>query len=50
MYIIQKDQARDEKTKDKEAASDTISVWTMDMQAVLLCPKTKACSMYYKTK
>ena len=50
LHIKLKDEARDEKTKDKEAANDNIYVWTMDMQAVLLCPKSKASSLYYKTK
>ncbi len=45
-----KNDARDEKTRDKESASETKSVWTMDLQAVLLCPKTNASSMYYRTK
>ena len=50
LHIKPKDEARDEKTKDKEADNDKIYVWTMDMQAVLLCPKSKASSLYYKTK
>ena len=29
-------------------ASEEVSVWTMDVQAVLLCPNTKASSMYNK--
>lgn len=45
-----KAQAQEEKAKDKEASSDELSVWTMDLQCVLLCPKTKASTMYYKTK
>ena len=49
-HVQAKDEARAEKAKDKAAASDKISVWTMDMQSVLLCPKTKASSLYYKTK
>ena len=49
-HVQAKDEASAEKAKDKSAASDKISVWTMDMQAVLLCPKTKASSLYYKTK
>lgn len=49
-HIQAKDQAPAKKTRDKEAASDKIIVWTMDLQAVLLCPKTKASTMYYKTK
>ena len=27
-----------------------MSVWTADVQAVLICPKTQASAMYYKTK
>lgn len=44
--------AREEKKQDEERAADhdDTSVWTMDMQAVLLCPKTKASTMYYRTK
>ena len=49
-HIQAKDAARARKSKDKEAASDKVSVWTMDLQAVLLCPKTKASGMYHKTK
>ena len=45
-----KNEARDEKSSDKESSSTKRSVWTMDLQAVLLCPNTKASSMYYKTK
>lgn len=42
--------AQTEKAKDKQEVSDKLSVWTMDLECVLLCPKTKASSMYYKTK
>ena len=49
-HVKAKDEARAEKARDKAAASEKMSVWTMDMQAVLLCPKTKASSLYYKTK
>lgn len=45
-----KDEARSEKKKDTESVSEKKSVWTMDLQAVLLCPRSKASSMYYKTK
>ena len=45
-----KDQARAEKSADKEAAQEKKSVWTMDLQAVLLFPRTKASALYYKTK
>lgn len=49
-HIRAKDEARAEKARDKEMADDKLSVWTMDLQAVLLCPQTKASAMYYKTK
>lgn len=49
-HILAKNQARAEKETDKHAASEEKSVWTMDLQAVLLCPKTKASALYYKTK
>ena len=49
-HIKAKDQARAEKNGDKEAASEKTSVWTMDLQAVLLCPQTKASAMYYLNK
>ena len=49
-HITKKDEARQEKTKDKESGNNTMSVWSMDMQAVLLCPRTKASSLCYKTK
>ncbi|XP_066970858.1 uncharacterized protein [Macrobrachium rosenbergii] len=49
-HIKVKDEARREKTLDKDSASASKSVWTMDLQAVLLCPKTMASTMNYKTK
>ena len=49
-HLNSKDQARAEKSADKEAAQERKSVWTMDLQAVLLCPRTKASALYYKTK
>lgn len=49
-HIKAKDEARAEKAKDKETASAKKSVWTLDVQAVLLCHKTKASALYYKTK
>ena len=49
-HIRAKDLARTAKTQDKERASGELSVWTMDLQAVLLCPKTKTSAMYYRTK
>lgn len=51
-HIQEKNLAREKKNDDKAAAAsdNSVSVWTMDLQAVLLCPKTNASSMYYKTK
>lgn len=43
------DEARQEKSRDKESANKEKSVWTMNLQAVLLCPKTQASCLYYKT-
>lgn len=42
-----KTEARDAKNFDKEHGK---FVYTMDVEAVLLCPKSNASSMYYKTK
>lgn len=49
-HIKLKHEARNEKERDKESASVSKSVWTMDLQAVLLCRKTKASTIYYKAK
>ncbi len=49
-HINNKNEARAEKAKDKENANERKSVWTIDTQAVLLCPKTNASALYYKTK
>lgn len=49
-HLKLKAQAQAEKAKDKKESSDKLSVWTMDLQCVLLCPQTKASTMYYKTK
>jgi len=49
-HIKLKDDAMAEKTKDNEDVSVKKLVWTMDRQAVLLCPNTKANCLYYKTK
>jgi hypothetical protein len=43
-----KKEARAEKEKDKE--TEGIFVFTMDLQSVLLCPKSTVSAMYYKTK
>ena len=50
VHIKAKNEARAEKASDKEKSSDKLSVWTVDVQAVLICPKTQASAMYYKTK
>lgn len=47
-HIDKKKEARDEKEKDK--SSDKSLVFTMDLQCVLLCPKSNVSSLYYKTK
>ena len=49
-HIKDKDEARAEKVEDKENAGLKKSVWTIDVRAVLLLPKTKASALYYKTK
>ena len=46
VHVANKDEARQEKTHDKHSADGQKSVWTMDLQAVLLCLKTKASSLY----
>lgn len=42
-----KTEARQEKENDKLVINE---VFTMDLQAVLLCPKSNVSSLYYKTK
>lgn len=51
-HCQKKEKARSEKYKDKEdAISDqTKLVYTMDLEAVMLCPLLKASALYYKTK
>ena len=49
-HTKRKDEASNEKAQDKESACNNTSVWTTYLQAVLLCPNTKASSIYYKTK
>ena len=47
-----KKKAQQFKKEDKLFAqnSPNISCWTMDLQSVLLCPKTEASCMFYRTK
>lgn len=47
LHISKKEEARIEKDKDK--ANESL-VFTMDLQAVLMAPKSKISSLYYKTK
>lgn len=52
-HIADKDQARYFKDLDKVRASEsqgTISVATMDLQQVLLCPKSFSSAVYYRRK
>lgn len=49
MHVNKKDEARKEKSSDESSNKDK-SVWTMDLQAVLLCPKTQASCLYDQTK
>lgn len=51
-HIAAKNKARKEKENDKELSINdkSVSVWTMDVQAVLCCPQTKASALYYRTK
>lgn len=44
------DKAHTEKTHDENTASERKAVWTMDLQAIQLAPKSNANQMYYKTK
>uniref|UniRef100_A0A6P7GR70 Uncharacterized protein LOC114345767 isoform X3 n=1 Tax=Diabrotica virgifera virgifera TaxID=50390 RepID=A0A6P7GR70_DIAVI len=50
-HILAKDLARKEKDLDKKKAQDqAIYCFTMDVQAIKLCPQLQASSLYYKTK
>ncbi|KAK0059173.1 hypothetical protein Bpfe_011249 [Biomphalaria pfeifferi] len=51
-HIEMKDRARHFKALDKELAAenDTLKVVTMDMQQLLLCPKSNASAVHYKRK
>lgn len=46
-HIMKKDEARLEKDNDKKGDNE---VYTMDLQSVLLCPRSNVSSLYYKTK
>lgn len=46
-HITRKEQARKEKEEDKNSNN---KVFTMDLQSVLLCPKSNVSALYYRTK
>lgn len=49
-HIERKNSAREEKNKHKSTVSNKKVVITMDLESVLLCPKTEASAMFYKQK
>lgn len=49
LHLIRKTEAQSQKEKDKAINDTSVAVFTMDLQAVLLCPYLKA-SFYYKMK
>lgn len=49
-HVERKNSAREEKNKHKLTASNNKVVITMDLESVLLCPKTEASTMFYKQK
>lgn len=46
-HIAKKEEARTEKAEDKNSNN---KVFTMDLQSVLLCPKSNVSALYYRTK
>lgn len=51
IHIAKKDRARSEKVKNKdEAVQNLVYTFTMDTQAVKLCPALNVSASYYKTK
>lgn len=48
LHQVLKEEARTEKEKDKQ--TENAMTFTMDLQSVLLSPKTNVSAMYYKTK
>lgn len=49
-HLNKKEEARNEKSTDKDTTDKKTAVFTMDMQAVLLSPSLKASALYYKSK
>lgn len=50
MHQKLKEEARQEKERDKSCTDPSVKVYAMDLQSVLLCPKSTVSAMYYKTK
>ncbi|CAG9760386.1 unnamed protein product [Ceutorhynchus assimilis] len=50
MHQTFKQEARQEKERDKSSSDITVNVYAMDLQSVLLSPKSTVSAMYYKTK
>lgn len=51
IHLAKKDQARNEKAKDKEAAmKGEFHLFTMDVQAAKLCPMLFASKLYFRSK
>lgn len=51
-HLKKKDEARDSKTSDKTRAKTdaSVKVLCMDLESLLVCPRSKASSLYYKMK
>ncbi|CAG9828328.1 unnamed protein product [Diabrotica balteata] len=49
-HIVMKNEAREAKNAAKSETDDSHLVLTIDLQSVLLCPKTEASRMFYKQK
>jgi len=49
-HMERNNSAREEKNKHKSTVSNNKVVITMDLESVLLCPKTEASAMFYKQK
>lgn len=47
LHIKKKEEARNEKNKDRD---EQTHVFTVDLQAVLMAPKSQVSSLYYRTK
>ena len=52
LHRAQKERAAEERRSDETLAKDdaSVSVWTMDLQAVQVCPKSQSGPMFYRRK